>query len=508
MNPAIAPTGTVKRLRWLVVIAAAAPVALFIALAWHGYGRTLEQSRVALLQMSRIVQEHATKVFQANSTLADGAVDLRSTQDYFTRFYKEVTGEDTDFTIALFRSDGEMIARYPLADAGPQNYRADGPLLVAISEGATEGAVNGYAMSGDNYRLAAFRQVAPYPVYVAVSRASRSVLAEWRHDLATLAAFVVPTWLALVLAAFLALKRARSEHDAIVHWHEETNRRAAAEEQLRQLQKYEALGELTGGLAHDFNNLLHIVSTNAAAMSLLPRGTDMRPYLGAMKRAVTAGAELTRHLLGFAKKQQLSFVQIDTMNLLPAICDMARHSLPKSIRLERKIADGVHDIIADATELELAIINLIVNARDAMPDGGVITVRAHNELFEKTSTVGTLAAGDYVAISVSDTGTGIAEAALERVFEPFFTTKKSKGTGLGLSRVYGYALQLGGTATARNCATGGAVVTLYIPRARQQPAQVSGVTEPDSARDDVSLRIVCKARVPVTDVKEASVLDA
>lgn len=569
-----------------MLTAAVVPIAMFVALAWYGYVRTVNQTRHALLQTSRIVHEHAAKVFQTNEVLLDRAIDLVAragletvharekefharlreltahiaqtravtvwdadghpvassrhfpvprevsiadrtffinhkahninasinepfdgrlgkarifnvsrrlaggtgefrgvvslslSQEYFTRFYGDVSGHESDLAITLFRSDGEVIARYPVRQDGSGKYDANGPLMKAISEGATEGIVDGLSTLDDSYRLAAFRQVAPYPIYVAVSRTSHSVLAEWRHDVLTLAAFVIPTWLALLLAVSLALKRAGSERDAIVHWHEETTRRATAEDQLRQFQKYEALGELTGGLAHDFNNLLHIVSTSTAVMSLLPPGSDTRPYLSAITRAVASGSALTKHLLAFARKQSLTFVRIKPSDAVPRICELAGHSLPKTIELKCEVDPNVYDVMADSTELELALINLTINARDAMPDGGKITVRARNV------PAGTAGAGEvpdatrhYVAIAVSDTGTGIPEAVLHRVFEPFFTTKKGKGTGLGLSRVYGYAMQLGGNITAKNAASGGAVITLYIPR-----------TEP-SAEDEQNIEI-------------------
>jgi signal transduction histidine kinase len=494
--PAIAPTATVKRLRWLTLVAVVVPIVMFAALAWHGYVRTLEQARQGLLQTSRIVQEHAAKVFQTNHVLLESATDTSArrdaqsaaahdmeigavllwSQDYFMRFYSEVAGSASELTITLFRSDGEMIARYPALESASQAYARDSPILNAISEGAIDGIVNGLS-EPDGYRLAAFRQVVPYPLYVAVSRTSRSVLAEWKHDLQSLAAIVVPTWLALVVAAMLAFRKARSEHEVILQWHEEEARRAEAEEQLRQLQKYEALGELTGGLAHDFNNLLHIVSSNAAIISLLPRDADLRPHVSAITRAVTSGTALTKHLLAFARKQPLAFERIETSDAVLRICDLARHSLPRSIELKCEVAPDVWDVLADHSELELALLNLTINARDAMPEGGAITVSARNVV------AGSAQSGelpdymrDYVLISVSDTGTGIPEGLLHRIFEPFFTTKKGKGTGLGLSRVYGYARQLGGVAAARNAATGGAAIELYIPRAEDRSTEGQDLT--------------------------------
>lgn len=262
---------------------------------------------------------------------------------------------------------------------------------------------------------------------------------------------------ALVSAANM-LQNARRDAD------EETARRVRAEDQLRQFEKYEALAELTGGLAHDFNNLLNIISTNAAVISLLPKGADLARPLAAVKRAVASGSGLIQQLLAFARKRPLTCARINVRKTLPMICDLARHSLPKTIQLKCEVAADVCDVMADAEELQLAIINMTINARDATPNGGVITIQARNV------PPGTADAGEvpdpaqpYVAISIADTGTGIPVDVLPRIFEPFFTTKKEKGTGLGLSRVYGFVRQFGGSATAKNLSGGGALLTLYIP---------------------------------------------
>jgi two-component system NtrC family sensor kinase len=192
----------------------------------------------------------------------------------------------------------------------------------------------------------------------------------------------------------------------------------------------------------------------------------MGPYLSALTRAVANGSALTRHLLAFARQQPLTFVRMRTSDVIPPMCALARLSLPRTITLACEVDPDVRDIIADGAELELAFINLAVNARDAMPGGGIITVRARNVQAGTADGLPDLERA-YVAISVTDTGTGIPQAVLSRIFEPFFTTKKEKGTGLGLSRVYGYVSQLGGHVTADNAAGSGAVITLYIPSAEE-----------------------------------------
>ena len=463
-----APAATLTGLRWLMATAAVVPLLMFIALGWHGYVRTVEQARHALLQTSRVIQEHAAKVLDTGeaSTRTDEVPKLDAAafrREYLTQFYRDVVQTNGGLTIALVRGDGGIIAGYPPAQDGSLTYDENGQLMRAIREGARNGIVDSGSTLKEGYRLAAYRQLQPLPIYVVVSRTSRSVLEEWRHDMSTLAVFVVPTWIALMLAVGLAVRRARNEQHALLHWHDETLRRTRAEGQLRQFQKYEALAELTGGIAHDFNNLLNIISTNATIMSLRPNSAALQSQLDAIGRAVANGSALTQQLLAFARRQPLTFVRTNIRETLPAICDLARHSLPRTIELRCEVTD-THDVMADAVELQLAIINMTINARDAMPDGGVITVRAFNvpagsaEVGEVPDTT-----RDYVAVSISDTGTGIPLHALDRIFEPFFTTKKEKGTGLGLSRVYGYGRQLGGSVTARNLREGGAMLMLYIP---------------------------------------------
>jgi two-component system NtrC family sensor kinase len=445
-------------MRWLMAAAAAVPILMFAALAWYGYGRTMDQARHALLQTSRVVHEHAAKVLEVSPALS---------QEYFAGFYRDVAKPYPGLTIALLRSNGEIVARYPDDPDTVRSYERTGPMMKAIRAGATHGIVDGPSTREKTYRLAAFRQVEPLPLYVVVSRTSRLVLEEWRHDVTTLAYFVMPTSLALMLAVWITFTRARSEHAATLKLREEATRHLQTEDQLRQFQKYEALGELTGGIAHDFNNLLHIVSTNAAVLSLLTKDrADLKPHLAAITRAVANGTMLTQNLLAFARKRPLTFTRVSLSETLPAICELARHSLPKTIELKCGIDGRVRDILADVAELELAIINLIVNARDAMAGGGIIEVSAQ-DVPPHSVDPGVVpdSAGTYVAISVSDTGTGIPSDVLDRMFEPFFTTKKEKGTGLGLSRVYGYVRQLGGSVAAKNRAAGGAVVTLYIPGA-------------------------------------------
>ncbi|MEJ2434674.1 MAG: PAS domain S-box protein, partial [Pseudolabrys sp.] len=220
-----------------------------------------------------------------------------------------------------------------------------------------------------------------------------------------------------------------------------------AREQLAQAQKMEALGQLTGGIAHDFNNLLMIVSGYSQILqSRLSEAKD-KQAVEAIRSAAARGEKLTRQLLAFSRCQTLMPVVVDLRQRIDAVRDMLAPSLRGNIELVCDIEDKIWPVEADLGELELALVNIAVNARDAMPDGGRITLSARNVVLKRGSRVASLE-GDFVAIAIIDTGSGMAPDVLQRVFEPFYTTKPvGKGTGLGLSQVHGFAMQSVGAAT-------------------------------------------------------------
>ncbi len=258
-----------------------------------------------------------------------------------------------------------------------------------------------------------------------------------------------------------------------------TERRDAEErlrqsrEQLLQSQKMDAVGQLTGGVAHDFNNLLTIVLGN---LEIAQRNLDQwregaqERIQRALKNA-TLGAEraatLTQRLLAFARRQPLAPTPVDVGRLLRSVEELVRGSLPESIDVEVVTGGGVWPVEADMVQLETVIVNLALNARDAMPQGGKLTIEAGNvlldeEYFRKNPEV---PAGQYVRISVSDTGVGMTKDTLERAFEPFFTTKAvGEGTGLGLSQVYGFIKQSGGHVKIYSELNHGTTVNVYLPR--------------------------------------------
>lgn len=249
-----------------------------------------------------------------------------------------------------------------------------------------------------------------------------------------------------------------------------------ARDQLAQSQKMEALGQLTGSIAHDFNNLLMIVSGHA---QLLKRRLADPKQVAAAAAIVTAaqrGENLTRQLLTFARRQRLSPQVIDTRERIEAASGMLQSSLRGDIQFIRELGEDVWPVEVDVAEFELALVNLAVNARDAMPDGGALTLSVRNATLP-AGAVGALPAGDYVAFALADTGVGIAPEIRARIFDPFFTTKPlGKGTGLGLSQVHGFAHQAGGSVEVSSVVGQGTVITLYLPRSR------AAVSTPDRER--------------------------
>jgi signal transduction histidine kinase len=254
----------------------------------------------------------------------------------------------------------------------------------------------------------------------------------------------------------------------------EAEERQAAEAQLRQVQKMEAVGQLTGGIAHDFNNMLAVVvgGIDLARRRLNgPRREVMAHLTNAMEGATRAAA-LTRRLLSFARSEPLLPERVDSSDLVAAMSDLLDRTLGERIHVEVDLAADAWPTYVDAHQLENAIVNLAVNARDAMDATGIMRIATANVALQANE-VGDIRAGEYVRISVTDTGCGMEPEVLERAFEPFFTTKPvGKGTGLGLSQIFGFAHQSGGEVGIDSEVGKGTTVSIYLPRVEGAPATV------------------------------------
>jgi len=289
---------------------------------------------------------------------------------------------------------------------------------------------------------------------------------------------------AIGLAAVLARQAQRGVYQLRQRTAEleaEAKLRVETESKLRHVQKLESVGQLTGGIAHDFNNLLTIILGNLDTLRrrlLIPSpdqsgeeraATLLKPVDYALQDARSA-AQLTQRLLAFARQQPLEPVNLDVNELVSGLTELLRRTLGERITLESVLAGGLWPSFADANQVEAALINLCVNARDAMPDGGKLTIETSNAYLDEAyaDQFDDVRPGQYVLLSVTDTGTGIAPEVLQRIFEPFFTTKPAgKGSGLGLAMVYGFVKQSGGHIRIYSELGEGTTVKIYLPRLTQ-----------------------------------------
>ena len=277
-------------------------------------------------------------------------------------------------------------------------------------------------------------------------------------------------------------QRVRSRTEELERAHaavlEQAAERARAEAALRQAHKMEALGQLTGSVAHDFNNLLMAILGNLDALrAQVPRREGVARLLDGAVQGARRGAALTQRLLAFARRQDLRILPVDLAALVDGMAELLRRSLGHRIELRAELPPSLPAALADANQVELALLNLAVNARDAMPDGGTLTV-ALDQVETPTAGDG-LAAGRYVRLVVTDTGSGMDAAVLERAVEPFFSTKEpGKGTGLGLSMIHGLAVQSGGALRLSSRPGRGTRAELWLPATAARPADPPTPTDP------------------------------
>jgi signal transduction histidine kinase/ActR/RegA family two-component response regulator len=270
------------------------------------------------------------------------------------------------------------------------------------------------------------------------------------------------------------LERTRELASANDRLMKEIAEREKAQAALTQVQKMEAIGRLTGGIAHDFNNLLHVVNMNLELVSMYAKEEKVKPVVERAKSAARRGAKLTGQLLSFARSQSLSPRLTCVNKLLLGMKDLLEISAGPGVQIEYELGEKVAAVVIDSSQLEMAVLNLAVNSRDAMPHGGMLTVSTANH--QRDAPEGELKVGGYVVVKVVDTGEGIPAHLLNKVFDPFFTTKPvGSGTGLGLSQVYGFVRQSGGLAFIKSESGRGTAVELHFPVA---PADAEERWEP------------------------------
>ncbi|SDR42730.1 Signal transduction histidine kinase [Paraburkholderia fungorum] len=422
-----------------------------------------------------------------------GMVSVALRPSYFDAFYREllVGNDSTPMILSLVRTDGAILAHYPTRPRKPAVMAANTPLAEAIAQGRRSGVVRMRSDVDDGDLIVAFRHVGAYPVYVLCGYRTSAIWAAWYRHLSVLILSMFMPSIALWCVIWLSLRRLGAEEEAWERWQAEASMRRSIESAYRQSRKMEALGTLVGSVAHDFNNLLMILSANVQiARRRGVAGIDRE--LSAMERALKSGQSLTRQLLGVARKQPLRTETLFLDRWLPTCRELLRASLGAKVSLVMDIGAQTWPIRADVAELELALINVAVNARDAMTNGGRFTVRGSNIVFRHED--GFPLTGEFVQLSLEDTGVGMAPDVLARAFEPLFTTKpKGMGTGLGLPQVFAFCESSGGLAAIDSAVGAGTSVRLYLPRAADEletPAPVEASAEENGGPQGLRILLV------------------
>ena len=395
-----------------------------------------------------------------------GVVEISVLPSSFLRFYSTLAYTE-GLQYGMLRSDGIFLARYPAAPSvaakALDEHTGFRRTIAQTPEGGLYTALS--PIDGIERRFAV-RRFGTTPVYLTAGIATATIRHEWIAAMSAHLIFGIPVTLILFLTLLAVFRRTK-------RLYQEIDRRSLAEDALRQSQKLEAIGHLIGGVAHDFNNLLTIIIGNLeTAQRQLATTADSaheklaRRVDNAMHGAQRA-ATLTKRLLAFSRQQPLSPAALDVNRLLNGLSDFLRRAIGEEVSLEIVGGGGLWPVEADPTELESAILNLAVNARDAMPEGGKLTIEASNSyLDEAYCTRHTdIQPGQYVQLAVTDTGSGMSKDVVDRAFEPFFTTKASgHGTGLGLSQVYGFVKQSGGHVKIYSEVGEGSTVKIYLRR--------------------------------------------
>ena len=419
---------------------------------------------------------------------------------YFEDFYKAVELSENG-AIVLHRRDGLVLARYPHSEKIIGTTFAElPPFKQILINGVMAGTVLMDSPVDGSRRVLAIRALKLFPLAVNVSVDERSILAPFRQQAEILIAAAVVGCL-LIGALLLLLARAsrrvetlvgefRAAKDAALSANAallvQMQQRERAEAAMRQAQRIEAVGQLTGGVAHDFNNLLTVVLGN---LDLLQHTERLDPAaaerLERMRHAAERGAILVDQLLAFARRQPLAPRAVELNGVIDGMSGLLQSAIGNNIRIETRRGQDLWPAMIDPTQIELVILNLAINGRDAMPKGGTLTIETANIAMpappdDGSAAPGAPAAGDYIMVRVGDTGTGMTAETLAKAFEPFFTTKgPGHGSGLGLSQVFGLARQSGGGVQIDSTLGQGTSVRVYIPR-----AAALAVPTPDPAQGE------------------------
>jgi two-component system NtrC family sensor kinase len=438
----------------------------------------------------------------------NGVIGSSAFVDYFETFYAGAGAREDAFAIVLVREDGMPLVGFPHID----NRRTFDPdATFARVPGATEGSFTTRSPDTGIERIYSYKKVGGFPVYVLYGIDRSTIVAAWRGHLVLWGLITLGVWAVLFSTSWLALQRARQAALAVARWQktsadllQEIDRRKRAESALLQAQKLEAVGQLTGGIAHDFNNLLTVIGGNLERADRKSDVASIRKLHASMRYATQRAEALTRQLLAFSRRQSLRPRTIDMNDVIKGGSLLTRRAVGESVEVEYALGADLRPVRIDPGQFESALLNLVVNARDAMPRGGRLVISTENVVLteaECAECFPTLRPGSYVRLRVRDTGSGMPPEILARVFEPFFTTKDiGKGTGLGMSQIYGFVQQSGGAIRLDSTMGEGTTVTVLFPPSAEPVAERHDDTMPDAEATGSELILVVEDDEEVREV--------
>jgi two-component system NtrC family sensor kinase len=429
------------------------------------YVSELLDSRV---QSFRFFSYNKRRASVGSTSAYNGVTTISAKPEYFSHFYSTLPRRDMDI-VQLVRDDGAVLTRFPADPKFPQRLPENSSLIPAMKD-TNSGLVHAVSPLDGKERIFAYRRLANIDVFAMVGIDRETVVQEWLMTMARYLVFGIPATIALFILSLIALRRTRNAALALARLQKEVARRERTELALRQSQKMEAVGRLTGGIAHDFNNLLTAILGNVdLALRRVPEGDErLKRTLNSARQASQRAATLIQRLLAYSRQHPLEEKAVDLNRLVQGMSELLRRSIGESVTVETVLAGGLWKTAIDPNQLENAILNLAINARDAMPEGGKLTIETANTYLDEAysaAQAGEVEPGQYVMLAITDSGTGMTKEVIERAFEPFFTTKPSGvGTGLGLSMVYGFIKQSGGHIKIYSELDEGTTIKLYLPR--------------------------------------------
>jgi len=392
----------------------------------------------------------------------DGVIAVTLFPGYFHDFYRSVLKHPDAAAAALVRSDGHVLVRYPETSRDILRLAPDDPLMQVVAGNMQSGTLWATSSISGRDEVAEYRRVEHQPLYAVFALDRQAYLRPWYWRVAAWAAFATLAGAAMFLAMDQVTRRLEREKEQLRLLLAEGERRREAESRLLQSQKFEALGQVTGGVAHDFNNLLGAIM--GALTMLRRRASDPKEVelLALAEEAADKGAKITQQMLAFARRQSIEAEIVDINEAVKGMSELLRHTVGSGVTIHYELAQDVPPARIDPVGFEMAILNLAANARDAMPQGGTLIIFTARCAGEADG------AGDAIAVAVSDDGTGMPEEVRQRALEPFFTTKRpGRGTGLGLASVYGFATQAGGSVIIQSNVGSGTTVRIILPSASQ-----------------------------------------